>query len=57
MLTLCEVVYRPLTELPENAGVDLNGIYRFDDPSPLLRSFLDTVRAFRRDRAASSGEH
>ncbi len=57
MLALCGVVYRPLTDLPENAGVDLNCIYRSDDPSPLLRSFLDTVRAFRRDRAAASGEH
>ena len=54
MLALCGVVYRPLTDLPENAGVDLNCIYRSVDPSPLLRSFLDTVRAFRRDRAAAS---
>ncbi len=57
VLALSGVVYRPVTDLPENAGVDLNCIYRSDDPSPLLRSFLDTVRGFRKDKAAASGEY
>lgn len=47
MLALPGVVYRPILDPPEDSGVDLNCIYRVDDQSPLLRSFLDTVRTFR----------
>ncbi|KFJ90065.1 LysR family transcriptional regulator [Pseudomonas sp. 1-7] len=47
VLALPGVVYRPLSDIPENSGVDLNCIYRADDQSPILRSFLDTIREFR----------
>lgn len=47
VLALPGVVYRPISDLPENSGVDLNCIYRADDQSPILKSFLDTVRDFR----------
>lgn len=56
VLALPGVVYRPLSDIPENSGVDLNCIYRADDQSPILRSFLDTVRDFRNrsDESAAS---
>lgn len=47
VLALPGVVYRPLSDTPDNSGVDLNCIYRADDQSPILKSFLDTVRDFR----------
>jgi DNA-binding transcriptional LysR family regulator len=47
VLALPGVVYRPISDAPENAGVDLNCIYRVDDQSPILKSFLLTVREFR----------
>lgn len=46
-LALPGVVYRPVTDPPEDAGVDLNCIYRIGDQSPLLKSFLDTVRGYK----------
>lgn len=46
-LTLPNVHYVPLTDLPEGATVDLSCIYLQDDTSPLLASFLDTVRQFK----------
>lgn len=45
-LALPGVVYRPVIDPPEDSGADLNCIYRIDDQSPLLKSFLDTVRTF-----------
>ncbi|MBF7729140.1 LysR substrate-binding domain-containing protein [Pseudomonas sp. N040] len=47
VLALPGVVYRPLSDVPGNTQVDLNCIYRADDPSPILESFLDTVRNYR----------
>jgi len=38
-------VYRPLTD--PQAVVDLSCLYRATDPSPLLKSFLAVVRAYR----------
>ncbi|MEJ6655704.1 MAG: LysR substrate-binding domain-containing protein [Pseudomonas sp.] len=46
-LALPGVVYRPLMDPPTDSGVDLNCIYRIDDQSPLLKSFLGTVRDYR----------
>lgn len=46
-LALPGVVYRPVLDPPDDSGVDLNCIYRMDDSSPLLRSFLMTVREYR----------
>lgn len=46
-LALPGVVYRPIIDPPEDSGVDLNCIYRIDDHSPLLESFLGTVRDYR----------
>ena len=45
-LKLPGVIYRPLTRHPP-ALVDLSCIYRSDDSSPILRSFLDIARTFR----------
>ncbi|MFA5677567.1 MAG: LysR substrate-binding domain-containing protein [Pseudomonas sp.] len=46
-LALPGVVYRPFIDPPEDSGVDLNCIYRINDNSPLLKSFLDTMRDYR----------
>lgn len=46
-LALPGVAYRPIIDPPRDSGVDLNCIYRVDDHSPLLKSFLDTVREYR----------
>lgn len=46
-LALPGVVYRPVLDPPDDSGVDLNCIYRMDDSSPLLMSFLRTVREYR----------
>lgn len=54
-LALPGVVYRPVLDPPEDSGVDLNCIYRLDDPSPLLASFLDTMRAFRSEAIRGDG--
>lgn len=45
-LGLQGVVYRPIQDPPNNATIDLNCIYRTEDQSPLLHSFLQTVRSF-----------
>jgi len=45
VLTLPGVVYRPLSDEPDNASVDLSCIYRMGDSSPILNSFLEVVRA------------
>lgn len=50
-LALPGVIYRPIIDPPEGSGVDLTCIYRIGDPSPLLRSFLDTVRDYRNTRS------
>jgi len=42
-LALPGVVYKPLTELPPNARVDLSCIYRRDDRAPILEAFLGVV--------------
>jgi len=47
-LALPGVAYRPISGLPENAGIDLSCIYRADDNSPILAAFLQVVRDFRR---------
>ncbi|MCH9829435.1 MAG: LysR family transcriptional regulator [Gammaproteobacteria bacterium] len=47
VLALPGVVYRPLSELPKNADVDLSCIYRLGDQPPILTAFLDTVRTWR----------
>jgi DNA-binding transcriptional LysR family regulator len=47
-LALPGVVYRPIADLPDNAKIDLSCIFRAGDRSPLLTSFLATVRSFRR---------
>ncbi|HYQ39537.1 MAG TPA: LysR substrate-binding domain-containing protein [Pseudomonas sp.] len=54
-LSLPGVVYRPLSDLPENARIDLSCIYRADDHSPILTSFLEVVRAFRKRRGGEAG--
>lgn len=41
------VLYRPFVDAPPQAFVDLSCVFRVDDQSPILRAFLDTVRAFR----------
>ncbi|WP_424191879.1 LysR substrate-binding domain-containing protein [Ampullimonas aquatilis] len=46
------VVYRPLSDAPAQAIVDLSCIYRLDDQSPILAAFLNEVRLFRRQYAA-----
>lgn len=51
VLALPGVVYRPLSGLPENARIDLSGIYRRDDHSPILASLLQVVRDFRQRNA------
>jgi DNA-binding transcriptional LysR family regulator len=50
VLALPGVVYRALSEEPDNAQVDLSCIYRTDDRSPILSSFLEIVRDFRTRR-------
>ncbi|HEY0287193.1 MAG TPA: LysR substrate-binding domain-containing protein [Pseudomonas sp.] len=47
VLTLPGVVYRALSDAPDNAQIDLSCIYRADDCSPILNSFLNIVRDFR----------
>lgn len=45
-LSLHGVVYRPLDNPPEGATLDLNCLYRSNDQSPLLKSFLAIVRGY-----------
>lgn len=47
VLSIPGVVYKPLSDTPEEADVDLSCIYRNDDESPLLKAFLETLREFR----------
>ncbi len=47
VLALPNVIYRPLTQLPKNAHIDLSCIFRTDDRSPLLLAFLDEIRMFK----------
>jgi len=44
-LSLPGVVYREISDLPENAMLDLSCVYRKDDNSSLLNSFLTTMRS------------
>jgi len=46
-LKVAGVTYLPLENLPKGAKVDLSCIYRSDDNSPLLQSFLEKVRQFK----------
>ncbi|WP_068804303.1 LysR substrate-binding domain-containing protein [Thauera phenolivorans] len=46
------VLYRPFVDAPSQAFVDLSCVFRVDDQSPILRAFLDTVRAFRERQSA-----
>jgi LysR family transcriptional regulator, benzoate and cis,cis-muconate-responsive activator of ben and cat genes len=43
------VVFRPYTGLPK-VPMDVQCMYRRDDPSPVLHAFLDVVRAYRADQ-------
>lgn len=45
-LKLPGVVYRSLSGLPENAKVDLSCIYRANDTSAILQSFLEVCRTY-----------
>lgn len=51
-LALPGVVYRSIVDPPDESGVDLTCIYRINDTSPLLRSFLNTVRDYRNNSSA-----
>ncbi|MBK5002415.1 LysR family transcriptional regulator [Pseudomonas sp. S31] len=44
VLSLPGVVYRPLSDVPGNGRVDLSCIYRQDDASAILQSFLTIAR-------------
>lgn len=46
VLSLPGVVYRPLQDVPGNGRVDLSCIYRQEDQSPILESFLNVARQF-----------
>ncbi|WP_317930664.1 LysR family transcriptional regulator [Halioxenophilus sp. WMMB6] len=48
-LKLTGVKYLPISKAPAGAKVDLSCIYRADDQSPLLFSFLEKVREFSRN--------
>ncbi len=48
-LSLPGVVYREISDLPENATIDLSCVFRSGDDSRLLTSFLETLRNFKRD--------
>lgn len=52
VLSLPGVVYRPLTDLPESARVDLSCIFRREDDAPALAAFLQVVREARQGRQA-----
>ncbi|MCL7462987.1 LysR family transcriptional regulator [Pseudomonas sp. NW5] len=47
VLHMQNVVYRPLSGLPDNARIDLSCIFRHDDRSPMLAAFLEVVRHYR----------
>ncbi|MEZ5534869.1 MAG: LysR family transcriptional regulator [Thiolinea sp.] len=47
VLTLPHVVYKPLDNPPPGAEVDLTCIYRANDPSPVLKAFLEECRRYR----------
>lgn len=47
VLQFRNVVYRPLADAPANGIVDLSCIYRKDDRSAVLASFLETVETYR----------
>jgi len=49
-LRLPGVVYVPLSNTPPGSSVDLSCIYREDDRSPILESFLGTIREYARSR-------
>lgn len=51
-LKLTGVKYLPLVNVPGNAKVDLSCIYRAEDDSPLLNSFLEKVRQFSKEAQA-----
>ncbi|MDF2180534.1 LysR substrate-binding domain-containing protein [Neptuniibacter sp. CAU 1671] len=50
-LQLPGVSYVPLTNMPMDSKVDLSCIYRDNDKSPLLKSFLTVVREFKKAQA------
>jgi LysR family transcriptional regulator, benzoate and cis,cis-muconate-responsive activator of ben and cat genes len=43
-LQLPGVLFKPVSDLPAQARVDLSCIYLTDNQSPILQSFLATVR-------------
>ncbi|MCF8478850.1 MAG: LysR family transcriptional regulator [Rhodospirillum sp.] len=43
-LTLPGVTFRPISDYQDSWSVDLSCIYRENDPSPILRAFLETAR-------------
>lgn len=43
-IAIPHVVYKPLTDLPDNAWVDLSCMYLADNTSPILERFLESVR-------------
>lgn len=46
VLTLPNVVYKPLTHLPADAEVDLTCIYRANDQSSVLTAFLEVCKQY-----------
>lgn len=48
-LSIPGVVYREISDMPENSTIDLSCIYRANDNSRLLASFLDTLDRFKRE--------
>lgn len=55
-LSLPGVVYREISDLPANATIDLSCVFRSDDNSRLLGSFLDTLRSFKNDEVIGGVE-
>ncbi|MBD3654938.1 LysR substrate-binding domain-containing protein [Marinobacter sp.] len=55
-LSLPGVVYREISDMPENATIDLSCVFRTGDNSRLLRSFLETLRNFKNDEMIGNAE-
>jgi DNA-binding transcriptional LysR family regulator len=55
-LSLPGVVYREISDLPANATIDLSCVFRSDDNSRLLGSFLDTLSSFKNDEVIGGVE-
>lgn len=44
-IAIPHVVYKPLTDLPDNAWIDLSCMYLAENNSPILARFLESVRS------------